>query len=143
MAKSTAFAREVLLLIFNSIPITGLARNPAISPVTELTVALHTANPGVGGTQATSEISYTGYVRARVTRADGSGWVVTGASVSPAAAITFPLMTGGTGGVATHVSVGTGVADALLYAGALTSPITIAVDGRQPQLLPSSVITES
>lgn len=142
MAKSDVFKNDILKLIFNSIPISGLAKNDSSNPLTELTVALHTADPGEDGDQSTNEISYTGYARVSVTRADGSGWVVTGNAVSPANNITFGRMTGGVGGIATHASVGTGVGDKMLYKGAITPNITI-ITGKTPRLTPGSVITES
>lgn len=106
MSKSSAFANDVLLLIFNAVPIANLADNAASAPLAALSVALHSADPGGAGTQSTSEIAYTGYARASVAR-NGGGWVVSGNSVSPAAAIDFPACTGGAA-VATHFSVGVG-----------------------------------
>lgn len=103
--KASTFRNDALKLIFQATAIANLADNAATSPLTSLQVALHTAFPGLGGDQTTSEIAYTGYVRQAVARTSG-GWSVTGNVASPVAAISFPEMTGGAGGVATHFSVG-------------------------------------
>ena len=89
MSKSDTFENDFLKLIFNAVGIANLADNAAASPLANLYVSLHTADPGEGGNQSTSEIAYTGYARVPVARS-AAGWVVTGNSVSPAAAINFP-----------------------------------------------------
>lgn len=43
-----------------------------LSGVSTIYMSLHSANPGEGGSQTTSELSYTGYSRATVARAAGS-----------------------------------------------------------------------
>lgn len=106
MAKGSTFSNDFLKLIYNATAIANIADNAATSPLTNIYVALHTADPGVGGTQGTSEISYIGYNRSAVARTTG-GWTVTGNSVSPVATVNgFGQMTGGTGGLATHFSTG-------------------------------------
>jgi hypothetical protein len=140
-AKATAFDNDLLLLIFNAVTIANLARDVAASPATSLYVALHTASPGVGGDQTTNEIAYTGYARVAVART-GAGWVVTSGSVSPAANIDFGTMTAGAGGTVTHVSVGTGVGDKMLYFGAI-SPTIPVTNGVTPRIAALSTITEA
>ena len=142
MSKSNVFENDLLKLIFNATPIAGLADNAASSPVTNLYLALHTADPGEAGNQTTSEISYTGYARLAVLRTSG-GWTVTGNSVSPVADVIFPEMTGGVGGTATHASIGTeaSAAGKILYKGALTPIITAAL-GVSPIIKSTSTITE-
>lgn len=141
--KSDTFENDLLKLIFNATTIANIAINATSSPLTHLYVALHTADPGEAEAQTTSEISYTGYARVAVVRTS-SGWTVTGNSVSPAAAIDFPEMTGGTGGTVTHVSVGTASTGAgkILYSGALDPNITVAT-GVIPRIKTTSTITES
>ena len=86
-----------------------IAQNAA-SPATNLYVSLHTAAPGNGGSQTTSETAYTNYARVAVARTTG-GWTVTQGSgttfsnVVNAAAITFPAC-GATGATLTHWGVG-------------------------------------
>lgn len=140
MSKTNTFENDILKLIFQAVAIAGLADNAASSPVTNLSVALHTADPGEAGDQTTNEVSYTGYARVNVIR-DATGWTVTGNSVSPAADIVYPPSTGGTGGVVTHLSVGTGVSNKALYSGTVTPNITVA-SGVTPKLTTATVITE-
>jgi hypothetical protein len=140
MSKGNTFENDLLKLIFNATAIADLAENDATSPATTLTVALHTADPGEAGDQTTNEISYTGYARVTVARTSG-GWTVSGNSVSPAANITFGEMTAGTGGTVTHISVGTGVSNKLLYSGSI-SPTIAVVNGVIPVITTGTVITE-
>ena len=140
MSKGNTFENDVLALIFNATAIADLAENDTTSPATTLTVALHTADPGEAGSQLTSETAYTGYARQTVARTSG-GWTVTGNSVSPAANIDFPECTAAPGAAITYFSVGTGVANKLLYSGTVTPNITMAV-GVIPRLKTTSTITE-
>ena len=141
MSKGNTFENDILKLIFNGTAIANLADNAAASPAGNLYVSLHTADPGEGGDQTTSEIAYTGYARVAVARSTG-GWTVTNNSVSPAANIDFPVGTGGAG-VATHFGVGTAGAGAgkLLYKGTITPNITCG-NGVTPRLTTSTAITE-
>src|SRR6187551_2648591 len=104
MSKGNTFENDLLLLIFNATAIANIADNAASSPLTNLYVSLHTADPGEAGVQNTSEIAYTSYARVAVARS-GAGWTVSSGSVSPAANIDFPAGTGGSG-TATHFGVG-------------------------------------
>ena len=142
MSKSNAFETDLLGLIFNGTPISSLADNAASTPLTNLYLALHTADPGEAGNQETSEISYTGYSRVAVARTSG-GWTITGNSVSPVAAIEFGEMTGGAGGTVTHASIGTASTGTgkILYSGALTPTIAVAL-GVLPRIKNTSTITE-
>mgnify|MGYP001562621370 FL=1 len=140
MSKGNTFENDLLALIFNATAIADLAENDTTSPATTLTVALHTADPGEAGSQLTSETAYTGYARQTVARTSG-GWTVTGNSVSPAANIDFPECTAAPGAAITYFSVGTGVANKLLYSGTVTPNITMAV-GVIPRLKTTSTITE-
>lgn len=145
MSKSNYFENAFLKLIFNAVAMDGLAENDASSPVTDLVVALHTADPGEGGTQATSEIVYTGYVRKTVVRS-ALGWLVSGSNAWPVDPVEFAEMTAGAGGVVTHASVGDGITDHILYSGPVTPNINV-VNGVRPRLKgfsqsPPSVITE-
>lgn len=130
----------MLALIFHGTAFADIAANDASSPATTLTVALHTADPGEGGNQSTSEIAYTGYARVAVPR-DVTGWTISGSSVSPTANIDFGEMTAGAGGDATFWSVGTGVGNVMLYSGSL-SPSILCVNGAVPRIKTTSTITE-
>lgn len=139
--KSDTFENDWLKLVFNATAIANLADNAATSPLTNLFVALHTADPGDTGTQTTSEATYTGYARVSVARTSG-GWTVTGNSVSPVAAISFGACTAGTNTI-THFSVGVASTGAtkILYAGAISPSISVSA-GVTPQLTTASTITE-
>ena len=141
MSKSNTFENQLLQLIFNGTAITGLAQNNA-SPLTQLWLALHTADPGEDGVQTTNELTYTGYARVAVNRTSAN-WAVTGNSVSPVAPVDFGEMTAGTGGNATFATIGTAQTGAgqVLYRGALTPAIAFAV-GVIPRLKTTSTITE-
>jgi hypothetical protein len=141
MSKSDTFENDLLKLIFNATAIANIADNAATSPLTNLYIALHSADPGETGTQSTSEISYTSYARVAVARTSG-GFTVTGSSVSPASTISFPQCTGGTG-TATYWSIGVASSGAtkILYSGSLSPTISIS-NGVTPQISTSSTATE-
>jgi len=142
MSKSNAFETDLLGLIFNGTAISNIADNAASTPLTNLYLALHTADPGEAGNQSTSEISYTGYSRVAVARTSG-GWTITGNSVSPVAAVEFGEMTGGAGGTVTYASIGVASTGdgKILYSGALTPTIAVAL-GVLPRIKNTSTITE-
>ena len=139
--KSDTFENDLLKLIFQATAIANMADNAASSPLTNLYVALHTADPTDAGVQNASEATYTGYARVAVARTAG-GWTVTGSSVSPVAAISFGACTAGTN-TATHWSVGVAGSGAtkVLYAGAISPTISISA-GVTPQLTTASTVTE-
>lgn len=141
MSKGNTFENDILKLIFNGTAIADLAENDSSSPLTDLYLAFHTADPGEGGSQTTSECAYTSYARVAVARTSG-GFTVSGNSVSPAANVDFPTCTGGTE-IATHASIGTASSGAgkILYKGALTPNISIST-GVTPRIGSTSTITE-
>lgn len=118
MSKSNTLENQVVALLFNGTALPWANAN--------LFVALHTADPGEAGTQATSEADYVGYSRVSVAR-DNSGWTVSGNAASNTAEVTFPECTGGTNTI-THVSVGllSSGAGQVLYKGALTAPLSVS-----------------
>lgn len=140
--KSATFENDILKLIFNGTAIANIGDNAGSSPLTNLYVALHTADPTDAGLQNASEISYTGYARVAVARTSG-GWAVTASSVSPVANIDFGAMTAGVGGTVTHWSVGVASSGAskILYLGSV-SPTIIVSNGVTPRLTTSSTVTE-
>lgn len=142
MSKGNTFENDLLKLIFNATAIANVADNAASSPLTNLYVSLHTADPGEAGDQTTSETAYTGYARVAVARTSG-GWTVTTNSVSPNANIDFGQCSASPGAAITHAAVGTVSSGAgkVLYKGALSASITMAV-GVIPRLTTGSAITE-
>lgn len=141
-AKGSTWADQLLKLLLNATAIANIADNAASAPLTNLYVSLHTASPAAGGSQTTNEAAYTSYARVAVARTTG-GWTVTGASVSPVAAITFPAATGGS---ETETFFGVGTASSgtgeLLYFGPI-SPTIVVSTGVTPRLTTASAITES
>jgi hypothetical protein len=139
MAKSNAYAEDILRLLFNATEIGGVAENDTTSPLANLYVALHTADPGEAGAGNTNEVSYTSYARVAVARTTG-GWVVSGTNVAPAEDIDFPACTGGTA-TATHASIGAAASGAskIFYKGALDQSIVIS-NGVAPKILAATTL---
>jgi hypothetical protein len=142
MSKGDTFENDLLKLILNATAIANMADNAATSPLTNLFLSLHSADPGEAGSQTTSEVTYAGYARASVARTSG-GWTVSGNSATLTSAISFPASTGG-GSNATHFALGTASSGAgkILYKGALSSTIPCATSGVTPQLGTGTTITE-
>lgn len=140
MSISDTTETAVLALIFNATTWANYAINATASPETNIVCALHTADPGDSGAQNTTEAAYTSYARVNVARTSG-GWTVTGGSVSPVAAITFPAGTGGSGTV-TYFSTGKsgGGASAILWSGTCT-PNIVTGNGITPSLTTATTIT--
>lgn len=144
MSKSNAFENALLLLAFNNTNIANVGDATGLRGSTtagSLYLSLHTADPGEAGSQTTSEAAYTSYARVAVARS-GAGFTVTGNSVSPAATVSFPAGTGGTG-TATHFGIGTDSSGAgtLLYSGTVTPNIVMG-NGITPQLATATAVTE-
>lgn len=150
--KPDLYEQDVLKLLLNATPIALVADNAATTPLTNLFVSLHTADPEAGATEAgaqtSSEIVYTGYARVAVLRNNSTpAWTIStdGAGVTkavPNAVIAFPPCTGGSG-VATHFSVGSLTAGAgrVFYSGPVSPTISVS-NGVTPQLGVTSNIQE-
>lgn len=132
MSKSNALENSLLALLFNATTIANVAINATSSPITDVYVSLHTADPGETGDQTTNETSYGAYARVAVARNSG-GWTVSGNTVSNTAAVLFPECTSGSATI-THVGVGKSSSGAgvLWYSGALTASLAVST-GIQPQ----------
>lgn len=144
MSKSNTCENSLLELIFKNIAFANVGNAGGLLPSSvagSLFVSLHTADPGEAGDQSTSEATYTSYARVSIARS-GAGFVVTGNSVSPAANVSFPAGTGGSGTV-THFGIGTASSGAgvLLYSGTVT-PNIVTGNGIAPTLTTASTITE-
>jgi hypothetical protein len=140
MSKGNTFENDLLQLIFKAVAIANIADDAVSSPLTNLYVSLHTADPDEAGTQTTNEASYGSYARVAVAR--GAGWTVTGSSVSPAANIDFPAAISGTNTI-THGMIGTVISAAgkQLYRGTVTPNIAVST-GVTPRLTTASTVTE-
>lgn len=131
MAFSTVFRSSIASLLFTATAIANVADNAASSPITNIEISLHTADPTTGN-QTTSESAYTSYTRIPVARTT-SGYTDTAGVVTNDAAITFPACTGGSSTV-THVGNGTAHTSTgvLIVAGALTASLAVS-NGITPQ----------
>ena len=142
MAMASATRNAILLLIFNATAWANYADNAASTPQTNVSMALHTADPGAGGSQSTSEAAYGSYARVNVARTSG-GWTVTANSVSPVANIDFPTSTGSPSETHTYFSAGKtgGGASAILFSGTVTPNITMNAAGIMPRLTTATAMT--
>lgn len=133
MPKSTTTCNRFLAIVFNATAWANIADNAAASPLTNLYISLHTADPGVGNSQTTNEAAYTNYARIAVARTTG-GWDVPASGATQNAALAQFAQCGVTGATITHVAIGTAASGAgnVLYAGALSSSLAVA-NGIQPQ----------
>lgn len=144
MPKATNACNNILALIFNATTWNLIAENDSTSPATDLYLSLHTADPGVGGSQLTNETSYTNYVRLAVVRST-LGWDAPAAGATANAALAQFPQCGVTGATITHVAIGTASSGAgtVLYAGALNSSLAVA-NLIQPQFaIGALTVTES
>lgn len=135
MSKGNTFENDLMLKVFQATEFSWDAN-------TNLYVSLHTADPGEGGSQTTSEAAYGSYARQTVAR-DATGWDVSGNQASNDDLIQFPQCTSGSETL-THFAVGTAASGAgqILYSGALSSSLAVS-SGIQPQFAANTlVVTE-
>lgn len=125
MPKSNTTRTDVLAKILQDVDFSWDA-------VTDLYIALHTADPGAAGTQATSEATYGGYARVAIART-AAGWDVVANVGSNDDLFQFPQCASGSNTL-THVSIGIASSGAtqILASGSLT--VSLAVSAPiQPQ----------
>jgi hypothetical protein len=131
-ALASTSQTALVTLLFQNTAMANVGNSGGLQPSSaagSFFLSLHTANPGVTGTQTTSEAAYTSYARVAVARSSG-GWTVTGTQpcvAENAAAATFPAATGGTE-TETYFGIGTATSGAgqLLISAALTSSLAVA-----------------
>lgn len=145
--KTDVFELDITKLIFNGTAIANIADNALASPITNLYISLHTADPtdAAASGQSTNETTYTGYARVALARTTGGWTCATNAGVTtavPVSNITFGACTAGTATI-THVGIGTASSGTgkLLFTGSLSPAIAVA-SGVVPQLTTASTITE-
>jgi len=141
MSLSDSMENAVLNLVYRAVAWANVADNAASSPLTNTQAALHTADPGDTGTQATSEATYTSYARTAVARTTGGWGAASGGSINPASPITFPVGSGGSGTV-THCSFGSASSGATAYfhSGTVT-PNIVTGNLITPQLTTGTALT--
>ena len=146
MSKGDTWESAVLKILFNATALANVMDNAASSPLTNLYISLHTADPTDAGSQTSSEATYTSYARVAVARTTGGWTASTVGSTSPVANIDFPAATGPTLPTVvtiTHFSIGVASSGAtkILYSGTVTPNINVS-NGVQPRLTTASTITE-
>jgi hypothetical protein len=138
---------NILSMIFLGTSFAGLWDNDQTSPLTSLSVQLHTASPTDTGDLTASEATYSGYTRIGVERTS-TGWTVAGsssvtASVAPTTNITFPVCASGTNTI-THFSIGDSTVAAstgrMFIYGTVTPNIAVSA-GVTPRLTTATAIT--
>ena len=145
MSASNNFETNSLKLIFNNTTYALIGDATGVvgsGTAGSLYVALHTADPGEAGTQATSEATYTGYARVAVARTSGA-WTVTGTApttVSNVSTITFGTCTSGTNTL-TYFSIGYQSAGStkIIVSGALTNQVIVSVGNPVPSFAASQL----
>lgn len=142
MPASTYMRNAMIELFFQGTAIADIAENDSSSPLTSLYLALHTADPGLGGTQASSEASYGGYARQAVARSAG-GFTIAGNVVSLNSQVNFPACTDGTVQTITHFSIGVAGAGAtpILFYGTVAPTIPVSIGFTAPALKADTAVT--
>ena len=140
MSLGNTFENDLAKLIFQATAIANIADNAGTSPLTNLYLSLHTADPGEAGDQTTSEAAYTSYARVAVARSS-SGWDISAAVVTLHANCDFPAATGGSE-TETYMGIGTAssAAGKLLMSGAISPSIAVST-GTIPRLTTATSIT--
>lgn len=146
-AKSSTFGYDLLRLIFNAVSIGHIADNAGASPLTVLYVSLHTADPGAGGAQTSSETNYVDYARQAVNRTAAALPVSMGPPpvVNLASQLNFPDPGVGTANqVITYFAIGTDSAGAgeILYRGPVAPNIPVQFGLTGPALTTTTYVEE-
>lgn len=141
MAFGTTFENDLLKLILNATAIANIADNAAGSPITNVYLSLHTADPHAGN-QQTSEAAYPSYARVAVARSN-SGWTISGNVATLAALASFPAATGSPNETETYAAIGTIVSGTgkILATGPLSSSIVVNAAGITPQITTATTFT--
>lgn len=143
MGTNYYWANGLLAALFNATTFANVIENASVGPITQFWLALHNADPGPSGNQATSEVAYTGYDRISVARTTG-GWTVPSSGMTfLAALLSFPTCTGGAD-TAAFGSIGfaqTGPG-AIFYSGPITPNIPIE-SGVEPQFTTGSSVAQT
>lgn len=142
MSKSNYLENALLAHLLQNANIANLGDATGVrgsSAAGTVEVALHTADPGEAGTQATNEATYTGYARQTIAR-NNTEWSVSGNQAENANPLSFPECTAGSDTL-THFSVGDGSGN-ILHSGALNASLAVSA-GITPSFAAGAlVITE-
>jgi hypothetical protein len=126
MAFGLTMRSSVASLLYLAVAIADFADNDATSPITNIYISLHEADP-TSGNQTTSEGNYGSYARQAVARS-ASGWTDAAGVVTNDAEILFPTAASGTDTI-THVGTGSVVSSTgvIIVAGATNITLNVAV----------------
>lgn len=127
-SATDTFEQGLADLIFLNVALTLIGDAAGLLPSAvagSLYVSAHTADPGEGGTQTTSEATYTGYARAAVARS-GSGWVRSGSVVNNVGTVSLGTNSGAQQTI-THLGIGASAAGAgkLILRLSLSTPVLV------------------
>lgn len=137
---SDSSENSILNLVYSATAWANVADNAAGTPLTNIHVGLHTADPGDTGTMSTSEVAYTSYARVNVARSTGWTTATTGV-ISPAAQIDFPAGTGGSGTV-TYFSTGkTSGGAAIIFMSGTVTPSIVTGSAVTPHLTVATTLS--
>lgn len=141
MSFSNAAENAILALLFNATTYTNIAVNATSSPLTNIDIALATADPGDTGTMSTSESAYGNYARVSVARTTGGFSAPSGGATNLVANADFPASSGA-GTTITHGQFGKtgGGAVEVIINGAISPTIPIST-GTIPRLTTASSVT--
>lgn len=121
MSKGNTTENDLVLFYFNNVAMPTYGSN--------ITLNLHTADPGETGTASTNVATYTSYASVNVSR-DSGGWSVSNGGATNVALIQFPKCTGaGDNQTITHLSMSNST---MFMSGALVSPLVVT-NNIQPQ----------
>ena len=151
MPKTSAFEVDIVELIFDNTTLATIGDATGLVGSTvdgSLYVALLSGDPGAAGDLVNNELTvaeYGQYTRIAVGRA--AGWEANGSGgYQNAAAITYVVMSTGTGVTATHFAIckeSTIATDDAIYYGTLTAPLAIS-DGITPEFAAGALdVTEA
>lgn len=129
MAMANSLIQGLLKLLLENVAFAGIGDVSGLqgsATAGDFWFALHSADPLPAGTQATSEVSYTGYSRVNLARATGS-FTLSGNVFSLAAPLLFGQCTAGSA-TAAYASIGTASSGAgtLLWTGPISPSLSIA-----------------
>lgn len=141
MPKGTPTCNSIVNLTYRAVAWANVADNAAASPVTNVSVQMHTADlTAATALQSQNAATYTNYATQTVARTTGGWAAASGGATSNAATISYPQC-GASGNTLSHVSCGDGTN--AWHFGALNSNLAVA-NGITPQFAGGAlVITES
>jgi hypothetical protein len=143
--KTTQFATDLLKLLLANVAVAAIGDAGGLQPSAvpgHLYLSLHSADPGEGGNQTSSEVSYSGYGRIAIARV-ASEWTFGNGQAVNTGRLEFGLCASGSVTV-THAAVGTAASGPgrVLYRVPLEPFRDIVVGDPAPAFEPEQLIIE-